>query len=251
MLAQAARRTPGILPVPEPKVFQTALSDFYVEYRLVAQAVPAERSAAEALLYRVGRGLANTETIEAILDSAEHTLGVPCTPGEQHLLQVLAEEVLRTREALRGVERRIAELVRRDPPLQPLADTLGKTTALVLDTALGSPLDYPNPHAYLKAMGLNLKERSSGQHQGRLRITKRGPGRARRYLFLSALRFVQRDPVVRAWYLRKVQRDGQLPRFNALVAVMRKLALALWHVARGSPFDSRKLFDLKNLGLAA
>lgn len=216
-----------------------------------AQAVQAERSAAEALLYRVGRGLANSETIEAILDSAAHTLGVPCTPGERHLLQVLATEVLRTREARRGVERRIAELVRRDPPLQPLADTLGKTTALVLDTAVGSPLDYPNPHAYLKAMGLNLKERSSGQHQGRLRITKRGPGRARRYLFLSALRFVQRDPVVRAWYLRKVQRDGQLPRFNALVAVMRKLALALWHVARGSPFDSRKLFDLKNLGLAA
>ena len=100
-------------------------------------------------------------------------------------------------------------------------------------------------------MGLNLKERSSGQHKGRLKITKRGPGRARHYLFLSAMRFVQRDPVIRAWYRKKVERDGRLPRYNALVAVMRKVGMAIWHVARGNPFDSRKLFDCKALGMTS
>jgi len=40
MLIEAARRTPGILETPHPQVFQTGLSDFYPEYRLVAQAVP-------------------------------------------------------------------------------------------------------------------------------------------------------------------------------------------------------------------
>ena len=35
MLVEAARRTPGVLSDPAPRVFQTALSDFYVEYRLV------------------------------------------------------------------------------------------------------------------------------------------------------------------------------------------------------------------------
>ena len=38
MLIEAARRTPGVLPEPEPRVFQTALSDYYPEYLLVAQA---------------------------------------------------------------------------------------------------------------------------------------------------------------------------------------------------------------------
>lgn len=215
------------------------------------QAVCAELAEAEALLYRVGRGVADGPTIAAILDSAGHTLGVPCTPGEQHLLEVLAAALLRTRQALHAVERRIGQGVERDPALHLLGETVGKTTALVLDTTLGSPLDYPHPRAYLKAMGLNLKERSSGQHRGRLKITKRGPGRARHYLFLCALRFVQRDPVVRAWYLSKLQRDGSISRCNAVVAVMRKLALALWHVARGSPFDSRKLFDLNTLARGA
>ncbi len=34
---------------------------------------------------------------------------------------------------------------------------------------------------------------------------------------------------------------------KAVVAVSRKLALALWHVARGEAFDSSKLFDTRRL----
>jgi len=40
MLLAAARRTPEILDDPKPFVVQTALSDFYVEYRLVCYAGP-------------------------------------------------------------------------------------------------------------------------------------------------------------------------------------------------------------------
>lgn len=43
MLLEAARRTPGVALEPPPYVVQTALSDFYVEYRLCAQC---ERTAA-------------------------------------------------------------------------------------------------------------------------------------------------------------------------------------------------------------
>lgn len=42
MLIEAARRTPSILKDPTPKVFQTALSDFYPEYLLICQAAPAD-----------------------------------------------------------------------------------------------------------------------------------------------------------------------------------------------------------------
>ena len=38
MLIEAARRTPGVMSDPAPRVFQTALSDYYPEYLLVAQA---------------------------------------------------------------------------------------------------------------------------------------------------------------------------------------------------------------------
>ncbi|MGE5451377.1 MAG: mechanosensitive ion channel family protein [Acidobacteriota bacterium] len=50
LLIEAALRTPGVLSDPAPTVFQTALSDFYPEYRLVCQAIPHEpRPRAEVL----------------------------------------------------------------------------------------------------------------------------------------------------------------------------------------------------------
>ena len=50
MLGEAALRTPGVLAEPAPQVFQTALSDWYPQYRLVCQAIPAEpRPRAEVL----------------------------------------------------------------------------------------------------------------------------------------------------------------------------------------------------------
>jgi small-conductance mechanosensitive channel len=42
MLEEAARRTEGVVADPHPQVFQTALSDWYPQYRLVCQAVPSE-----------------------------------------------------------------------------------------------------------------------------------------------------------------------------------------------------------------
>ena len=50
MLLEAAAKTPGILDQPTPRVFQVGLGDFYIEYRLVTQAVPSKpRPRAEVL----------------------------------------------------------------------------------------------------------------------------------------------------------------------------------------------------------
>jgi hypothetical protein len=57
------------------------------------------------------------------------------------------------------------------------------------------------------------------------------------------------DRVTRAWYDKKVKRDGG-KKARAVVAVMRKLAKALFHVARGAPLDTTKLFDVSRLELA-
>ena len=58
MLLEAARRTPGVAQDPAPFVAQTALSDYYVEYRLVAQAnkdAPQRRGAQRAARQHPGR----------------------------------------------------------------------------------------------------------------------------------------------------------------------------------------------------
>lgn len=53
MLKEAARRTEGISPTPAPVVFQTALSDYYVEYRIVAHALPTQPWPRAELLSRL------------------------------------------------------------------------------------------------------------------------------------------------------------------------------------------------------
>ena len=119
--------------------------------------------------------------------------------------------------------------------------TLGRvTTGLLIAEGL-DPRAYPNSESYCKALGLNLKERSSGQHKGQLKITKRGSGEARRDLYLATLRLIQRNEIVRAWYEKKVQAQGGRHKQRIVVAFMRKLSRALWYLARGQVFDARKL----------
>jgi transposase len=211
--------------------------------------IAAHAEEAWELMRHNGRGLLSAETIEQLLACAQDTLGVPCTAGERHLLRVLAEELLRTHRQIKRIEAQIDQEVHQDALLTRLAAVTGKTTSLVLEAALGSPLDYPNPHSYLKAMGLNLKERSSGKHKGQLKITKRGPGIVRKYQYFTALRWLYQDPIIALWYRNKVRRDGGR-KGKAIVAVMRKLALSLWYVARGEGFDSRKLFNVRAFGMA-
>jgi transposase len=123
---------------------------------------------------------------------------------------------------------------------------VGKVTSVVLVTEGGDPRNFVSASHYVKVLGLNLKTHQSGKKRGRLAITKRGSGMARKYLYLAVLRFIQKDAVAKAWYEKKVARDGGR-KMKALVALMRKLAKALFWVARGSVFDSSKLFNTKTL----
>lgn len=131
-----------------------------------------------------------------------------------------------------------------------LAAAVGKCTIAVVLTEVGHPKDYSCAKAFVKAAGLNLKERSSGTRFGRLSITKRGSGRVRQWLFLAVSRWRQKEPLVQAWYEAKVKRDGGY-RMKAVVVLMRKLMLGLFHAGRGKRFDSEQLFDRARLGLTA
>jgi Transposase IS116/IS110/IS902 family len=134
-------------------------------------------------------------------------------------------------------------------PAAVLAPAIGRTTAAVVYTHVGDAKSYASAGSFVKAVGLNLKEKSSGTIKGQIKITKRGSSRVRHYLWLAVYRWIQKDPIAKAWYERKVKRDGGKSS-RAAIALMRKLAKALYHVARGATFDSSKLFDVSRLEVA-
>lgn len=212
-------------------------------------AVAQKSEEARTLMNKVGGAMLASEKVEAVLAGASCSKGVPLTREEERLVRGLAAEARRNQLELRKAQRRVEELASKEAATKEVAPVVGKTTAAVLVAGVGDPREFESPQALVKASGLNLRERSSGKQKGGLHITKRGSGEARMYLWMAALRLIQWDPVIRAWYAKKVKRQGGQAKSKAVVAVMRKLMLALWHVARGEEFDSTKLFDVRRLGL--
>jgi transposase len=197
---------------------------------------------ARALMRQTGRAGLAEEKIAAVLQSAGTTLGLPCVLEERQRLRWEAKRLLATGEELRRIERLVEAAVGEDALLESMAPVVGPVTGAVLVAAVGSPASYPDPASYLKALGLNLKERSSGKHKGRLKITKRGPSVARFYLYFAALRLIAKEPTVACWFKAKTQRPGAV-KGKQVVELMRRLAQALWHQARGRPFRAERLFD--------
>ena len=190
----------------------------------------------------------NLADIQRLIGAATDSLGEPMLDEERLLMQTLVAEMLRLHARVKEIDAQILSLSADEPTLQAMRPVLGATTSAVVMAHMGSPAQYGSAAAFEKAAGLNLKEHSSGTHRGRLRISKRGPARVRNYLFLAAMRLVRHDPIVRAWYMRR-RAYTEEAKMKALIAVTRKLARALVHVARGAPFDAAKLFDVRRLEL--
>lgn len=209
--------------------------------------VCAQAGKARGLMRAVGGNFLKAKTIEGVLHSARETLGAPQVEEEKRLVSELAEEADRARVRANGARRRVEELSGEDEETRGIGSVVGKATACVLKYALGSVERHVCGESFVKCAGLNLKEKSSGKYVGQLKITKRGSGTVRWYLWMAALRLIEKGGVFKAWYDRKVQRDGGR-KGRAIVALMRKLLKGLWHVGRGEKFDCGKLFDLRRLG---
>jgi transposase len=211
---------------------------------LVRYGGPAELAAdpgAAEQLTRWGGKLLAAEKVQALLAGAHSSVGVRQGDWDCRRLRELAEQARTARREAARCKRRLAELVQGHAVLAAQGRVVGVATACVLWVCTGDPRDYHCADAYRKAMGLNLKERSSGIHVGKLKISKRGHPRSRQWLYLATLRLVKQAGV-QPWYQAKKARDAQGAK-RALVAVMRKLTLALYHIGvGGARFEARRLF---------
>lgn len=200
----------------------------------------AEDGEAEQRLRGWGGAWLSDEKIAALIASARTTIGVPANLAETQRIRQCAQKALEASRELEASKKELAGFVKGDADLERVAEQLGAATTCVLWVMLGHPRNYSSARAYLKAAGLNLAERSSGKYQGELKISKRGPSVVRRWLYLAAVRLLQK-PEAAAWYSHKRQRDesrrARGPRRKGkgligLVALMRRLLGAVWHVTR-------------------
>lgn len=141
--------------------------------RLGAPAEVAERlEEARRLMHGMSHGLMSAEKIEAVLQSAQTTVGIEMVAEERAALKVVASEAHRALKEFKKAKGRVEELSLENEAAQCLAPEVGKATAAVLVADVGDPREFGSTRAYLKAFGMNLKEKSSGKKQGQLHITK-------------------------------------------------------------------------------
>jgi hypothetical protein len=108
---------------------------------------------------RVPRGKLAVEKIEAVLESARQTIGVPCVAAEREYLMALGAELRHSREEKERVGVRLSALRRADRELHALGVTVGRvTTGLLIGRLLPS-----HPRAVTQhAMGLEPHRRPLG-----------------------------------------------------------------------------------------
>jgi hypothetical protein len=91
---------------------------------------------------RISRGRLAAEKIEAVLESARQTIGVPCVAAEREYLMALGAELRHSREQKERVGLRLSALTQADPQLHALGATIGRvTTGLLIAEGL-------DPRAY-------------------------------------------------------------------------------------------------------
>ncbi len=211
--------------------------------------VAARPDQARRLMRRVGGTKLAAEKVAAVVASASSTRGMPMLAEEEKTLAEFAQKLYAARAKKRAETRNLEPLCEDDEEASHMAAEIGLTTACVVISYLGSVANYSSASAYQKAGGLNLKEKSSGKHKGQLKITKRGSAVVRRYLWLAAMRMITKHDgckVARAWYEERKRRNGGNSG-KGLVALMRKLISALYHIGHGEAYDATKLFDVSRL----
>ncbi len=203
----------------------------------------------KALLRKASRSRLSKEAVEGVIENACATLGVPMVIEEEQLVRTLAMQLVAAGRCTDELDEQMRGMAKDDEVFARLSLWMGVYTAAVIVTRV-DPRQYTCARQLEKACGLNLREKSSGEVSGRPTLTKRGSGLVRQVLYLFALRMIQESAAVRAWYKRRRGYTEDSKR-RAVVAVMRKLVRALFHVARGDVFDASKLFDLRRINLEA
>jgi len=198
------------------------------------------------VMRRASRNTIKEAEIRRVIESAARSVGMPAAEEERDVIRAVAREALHVRASIASIDKSIEKVAAEHEATRGIAPVVGRVTAVVLVAYLGPLSEYDSAAALEKACGLNMRIKSSGNYIGRPSITKRGSSTVRRYLYLAAMRLVKNDPLIAAWYRARDGYRGNR-KLIALVAVMRKLVRALWHVARGATFDATKLVDARAL----
>jgi transposase len=143
---------------------------------------------------------------------------------------------------LKRVDREIAQLFERHPPLRRQRDLLlsipgiGETTAAKILGEMPNITEFRDVKAIGAFAGLSPQQYESGSIRKRTRLAKTGNADLRQALYWPAISAMRHNPILRQFADRLRERGK--PKMTIIAAVMRKLLTLAYGVLKsGRPFD--------------
>ena len=201
---------------------------------------------ARTALVNAARGLAKPmgERLKPCdADQVNEELADELSPALQDVIRPLLKSVEAISEQIAVYDDKIGEIAKRYPEVELLTPVYGVGTLIALTyiLTLEDAQRFSHSREVGPFLGLQPKQRDSGNSQPQLGISKTGDGLLRSLLVQGAhciLRKTAPDCDLRAWGLSKIASGGKNAKRRTVVAVARKLAVllhTLW--ANGEVYD--------------
>jgi len=190
-----------------------------------------------ALLHKASGGKVKTTQARDIMDKAAESVGVPSQAMEESVALLLAQISL-INSQLKVVDHRITELYEQAGVYFTSIGGVGTLSAATILAEYGSVTRFTRAEQMVAFAGIDPKLRNSGQHQGQVHISKRGPRYLRRALYLACQVVVRNDDYFHSIYQR--HRDKGKSYKEAMIAVMNRFIHVLYAMWR----DNRPYYPL-------
>jgi transposase len=202
-------------------------------------------------LRKISRGKLKEERAKALFEAAQTSVGV--TEGMASIIREIREllVVMDAAESFtESLEKEMAYYLKQISYSDSILSMKGikEVTAAGLIGEVGDFRKFRTLSEILKLAGLDLYEISSGKHQGKRRISKRGRPLLRKLLFFAAINAVRRGGIMHHLYQQYLQRG--MPKIKAVIAVARKLLGIIFAIVRDQSVY-RKDFSITLLEEAA
>lgn len=195
----------------------------------------------EAKLRAVGKKRAQT-LVEAAKRSIGHTEGLDTARMEMSLL---LEDYDRLQNRLKQITELLEKLVRQVPYAEKLLQIkgIGMKTVSGLIAEVGDISRFNDAKQIQKLAGQAIVENSSGKHNGKSRISKRGRKRLRYLLFEAALSLTATNPEFREIHRYYTSREtNPLKKKQSLTVLSNKLIRVFYTILKhGTDYDPNKL----------
>lgn len=231
---------------PLGKTAQLILAKFPFPEDLLAP--PSEQEVRHQLkeVARAAGFRARLKALEPLLQAARISVGVTTgLEGARHRLHAILAEVGFWQGQLDKTEAAMARKVQETGVAQFLLSIpgVGVVTVAGFLGETGDLSKYQDWRQVRKLAGLNLSDNSSGNHNGKKRISKRGRCYLRSVLYQVTVTMVAHNPAFKALYHHfKNRPHNPLKSKQALVAVACKLLRVMFHLAtEGHMYDPTKV----------